>query len=138
MAGDADLRLAPERIARFFHAAVGLAEMDPVGAQPLGQRDAVVDDEAAIAIGADPPQRLGERRGGVIVEPLHAELERGDLSAVERAGEPVGKGAADIERRDQVKLAGRQERRLGHRCSPIGAEPARQAFRNRSGATPDI
>ena len=50
-------------------------------------------------------------RGGMVVEPFHAKLERGDVPGIERANEPIGECAAHFERRDQVELA----RRLGHR-----------------------
>jgi hypothetical protein len=41
----------------------------------------------------------------MLVHVLHPELKGGDRAGIQRRGEAVGKGAADIERRDQVKLA---------------------------------
>ena len=52
-------------------------------------------------------QRLGEPRRLVLVDALHPELEGGDRPGVERRREPLGKIAADVERRDQIELAGR-------------------------------
>ena len=52
--GHADLRGRTEHIARLARVAVVLAEMDAVRTETLGQRDAVVDDEGDLAIGAEP------------------------------------------------------------------------------------
>ena len=84
VAGPADLRAGAEQRARLADVAVGLAEMDAVGAEPLGQRHAVVDDERGVVIGADPLQRLGEARQLMLVDVLDAQLERGDRPAAER------------------------------------------------------
>ena len=53
MHGHADLDIGAEDIAGFTGIAIVLPEMDAVGAQPLGQADAVVDDEGDVAVGAD-------------------------------------------------------------------------------------
>lgn len=128
MAGDPDLRLAPERRARFAHITVGLAEMHPVRPQPLGQRDAVVNDERAIVRRADLLQRAGELSRLVLIDPLDPELERGDRRGGQRAIEPGGKVSPHLERRDQVELAQRSRVRilatmLAH-AYPLDASPA--------------
>ena len=120
VAGDADLRRRAEQRARLARIAVLLPEMDAVGAEPLGEAHIVVDDEGDLARRADRLQRLGEARRLVLVDALHPELEGGDRPRVERRRERVGKGAADVERRDQIELAG----------GP-GAGRARTARRNR-------
>ena len=81
-----------------------LAEVDAVGAEPLGQRHAVVDDERDVGVGADPLQRLGEPRQLMLVDILDPQLERRDRAAAERRLQPVGKRAADVLRADQVEL----------------------------------
>ena len=55
--------------------------MHAVGAQPLGQRDAVVDDERDVGVGADPLQRLGQPRELMLVDVFYPELERRDRPA---------------------------------------------------------
>ena len=50
MAGNADLRFGTKDAARFFRVAVTLPQMDAVGAETLGQRDVVVDDEAVVVL----------------------------------------------------------------------------------------
>src|SRR5690606_28743228 len=62
MARDSNLRLAPERLARLSDVPVLLPEMDPVGLQPLGERDRIVDDERDLARRADGLQRFGKPR----------------------------------------------------------------------------
>src|SRR5688572_4487743 len=52
VAGHADLRFAPERLARLAHSAVVLAEMDAIGLEALSQRYAVIDDEGDLALAA--------------------------------------------------------------------------------------
>ena len=53
MAGDADLHLWAEDFAGLPRIAIALPQMHTVGAEPLRQRDAVVDDEGDVAIGAE-------------------------------------------------------------------------------------
>lgn len=103
--GDADLRGRAEQQARRARVAVALAEMDAVGAEPLGQRHVVVDDEGDVAPGADRLQRPRQPRRLVLVDALHPELERRHRPGVERFGQALGKGARHVERRDQVELA---------------------------------
>ena len=91
MAGHADLHRGPEHGAGFPRVAVALAEMDPVGAEPLGQRHAVVDDEGGIGVGADPLQRFGEPRQLMLVEILDAQLERRDRPGASAALSRSGK-----------------------------------------------
>jgi hypothetical protein len=105
VAGDADLRLGAEQRPGLARIAVTLAEMDAVGVQPPGQRHVVIDDEGDVMLGADRLQRRGESRRLVLVDPLHAKLEGGHRSGGKRLGKPLGKSAADVERRDQIELA---------------------------------
>src|SRR6185369_12763074 len=53
VAGPADLRRRAEHRSRLANVAVGLAEVDPIGAEALSERNAVVDDEGDARIGAD-------------------------------------------------------------------------------------
>jgi len=79
--------------------------MNAVGLDPLGEADVVIDNESYIPGRADFLQRPGEARGLVLLDALYAELERGDRARAERAFEPLGESAGNIERRNQVKLA---------------------------------
>ena len=65
VAGDADLRLAPEQPARFGDVAVVLAEMDAVGPELRGEIGAVVDDERDVIGGED---RLDDLAGAEDLE----------------------------------------------------------------------
>lgn len=105
VAGDANLRLPPELIARVPHVTVALAQVDPVGPQSLGQANAVVDDEGAVVRTADLLQRRGECCGGVLIDALHAELESRDVAGGQRLLKLSWERAANFERRDQVQLA---------------------------------
>src|SRR5690606_14786393 len=131
MTGDADLRLPPQRLARFLRRAVGLSEVDAVRSETLGQRDRIVDDEGAVARRADFLQRGGELGFVVLVEALHPELERSDLPRIERARQTVREAAADVERRDEVEVRG--VRRIGHCAVGSAAEGIRHALVTRSG-----
>ena len=77
VAGAADLRVGAEDRAGLLDVPVRLAEVNPVGAEPLGQRDAVVDDEGDVRVGADALQRLGEARQLMVFDVLDAKLEGG-------------------------------------------------------------
>ena len=87
--------------------------MHPVGAEPLGQRDAVIDDERGVGVGADPLQRLGQPRQRMLVDALDAQLERRDRPGRQRRLQQVGKAIADVLRADQIKLARLAPRRGG-------------------------
>ena len=104
----ADLRGWPEQRPRLADIAVALAEVHAVGAEPLGQAHAVVDDERDIRIGANALQRLSEPRQLMLVHVLHPQLECRGEARLKRRLQPVGKAAANILRADQVK-----PRRLG-------------------------
>jgi hypothetical protein len=128
--------VTPQALARFLRIAVLLAQMDPIGAEPLGQADRIVDDERHVAVGADALERFGQPRGGMIVHVLDAKLERGDRPGVQRADQPFGKGARDIERGDEIQFAGglRHRRALpplrgggNHKVNLRNARPARPA-----------
>jgi hypothetical protein len=66
-------------------------------------------------------ERLGQPRGGVLVQPLDPELEGGDRPCIQRARQPVREIPAHVERRDQVELAGDADG-IGHqifRVEPV-------------------
>lgn len=107
MTGHADLYRRAQHVARFAGVAIVLAQMHAIRAQTLGQADAVIDDESDLAVGADTLERLGQLGRGVLIHVLDAELEGRNRPGIERARQPVGKAAGHVERRDQVKLAGR-------------------------------
>ena len=90
VAGAADLRAGTEQRPRLADVAVALAEVHAVGAEALGQRHAVVDDEGDVGIGADALKRLGESRQLMLVDVLHAQLEAaampGSSAAFNRSG----------------------------------------------------
>jgi hypothetical protein len=113
MAGPADLGTRAEQRTRFANAAVTLPEMHTVGAEPFGQRHAVVDDEGDVRVGADALQRLGEPRQFVLRNVLDPQLERGCDPWSERRPQPIGKRPADLLRADQIEL--RRRRPLGWR-----------------------
>ena len=58
VAGHADLRVEAEDAARLAGIAIVLPQMQPVGAEPFGERDIVVDDEGGVVRGADRLQRF--------------------------------------------------------------------------------
>ena len=105
MTRHADLRLAPELVARLAHRAVTLAKVHAIGLQPLCEGNGIVDDERHVARGADGLQRLGQPRGLVPVNAFDPELERRHGSRRKRPLEPPREIPADVERRDQVELA---------------------------------
>ncbi len=90
VAGLADLRRRPEQGARLPNVAVGLAEVHAVGAEPFGQRHAVVDDERDLGLGANALQRLGETRelmlGTSLTRSWKAEATPGSSAAFKRSG----------------------------------------------------
>src|SRR5215217_3091134 len=96
VAGPADLRAWSEQSSRLADIAIALPEMDSVGAEPLGQRHAVVNDERHLGVGADSLQRLGQPRELVFVHVLDAQLERRCDAQLERGLEAVGKRTADL------------------------------------------
>lgn len=104
--GNPDLRLTPQPLARFGHQAVFLPQMHAIRAQSPGQRDAVVDDERAVGIAANPLERLGELGRLVLVDPLDPKLKRRNRPRPQRTRKALGEWAANIERGDQVQLAG--------------------------------
>ena len=59
-------------------------KMHAVGAEPLRERHAVVDDERHVSVGADALQRLGEPRQLVLVHVLDPQLERGGDARLQR------------------------------------------------------
>ena len=119
-----DLRIGAEFRARLARVAIVLAEMDAVRTDALGERDAVVDDERDLAIRAHTLERIGERRGLVLVDALDAKLERRDRRGIERPRQPLGEPAADVERRDEIELAGRTPHVAAKPRGEIGVERA--------------
>jgi uncharacterized protein YecE (DUF72 family) len=111
--GYADLRLATEDLARLAHIAVALAEVDAVRTDPTRQGDAVIYDKGAIMGGAQVLERAGEPRGCMLVQALHAELERCHRPGRQRALEPGRKFAAHLEGGYQIELARRRRVRIG-------------------------
>ena len=105
--GHADLHLGTKLLARLARVAIFLPQMDPIGVQPLGKADAVIDDEGDLALGTERLDRPGERGDGMIVDPFEAQLEGGDLAAVERLGELIDEILVNRRRRNQIELAGR-------------------------------
>ena len=89
-----------------FQTFVTLPQMHAIGAQPLGQRDIVVDDEGDVKFVAYRLQRRGEPGRFRQIHIFYAKLKGRDRSGLQRFAQPVGKGSADVERRNQVKLAG--------------------------------
>lgn len=113
VAGDTNLRLSAERVARLAHRTVLLAEMDAIRAQPLGKRDAVIDDKRDVPGAADLQQWRRQPRRFVLVDAFHPKLEGRHRPAVERPLQALGKAARHVERRNQVKLA------IGSRTDPL-------------------
>ena len=121
MAGPADLRGGAEQRPRLAHVAVTLAQMRPVGADPPGKRDRVVDDEGDLGIGADALQRLGEARERVFVHVFDAKLEGGGGPRLQRRLQSIGKDPSDLLRADQIEAA---------RPAPFGRESLREVPRD--------
>jgi hypothetical protein len=92
MTGDTDLHRRPQYGARLTGIAVALAEVDPVRAKALGKRDAVIDDEGGVGIGADALKRFGEPRQLMFFHAFDAQLERRDgpgrKCRLSRSGKP--------------------------------------------------
>ena len=110
VAGDADLGLHAQRIARFIDCPVILPQMHTIRLQSFGERDVIIDDEGDLVLGTHGAKRFAERGSLVLAQAFDPKLEGGDVLApwplprLQRAGEPVREIAADIQRRDQVKL----------------------------------
>ena len=67
MAGHPDLHVAAEHVARRTRIAIPLPEMHAVGAEPLGEPHAIVDDERHAPVRAEPPERRAELCDAVLV-----------------------------------------------------------------------
>ena len=105
MASDADLDLGAQQLARRLRIAIALPQMHAVRAEPLRQRDAVIDDESDVAVGAQPLQRFRRARDCIFVHALQPQLERRHAAAVERGGELVDERRFDGGRGNEVELA---------------------------------
>ena len=108
VAGHADLRRRAEHRARLARIAVALAEMHAVRAEPLRERDAVVDDERDVARGADRRSGSASARSPRAVDALQPELERRDRPGIERRCRRSGSP-----RRLPAARSGRAGRRAG-------------------------
>jgi len=104
VAGPADLCRRSKQGPRFANVAILLAEMDAIGAEPLGQRHAVVDDECGTGVGAEPLQGLGQAGKLMLADVFHAHLESSHRPRCQGGLKPVGKPAADLLRADQIEL----------------------------------
>src|SRR5690606_13562684 len=107
MAGDADLRGRPQNVPRLTRIAIPLSQMHTIGAEALGERDAVIDDEGDIALGAELLQRRSQARDAVLVESLEAQLKGGDRATVECGLELFDESHINHGRRNQIELARR-------------------------------
>ncbi len=87
MAGHADLHFWPQYLARLSRVAVPLPQMHAIRAQPLGQRDAVVDDKGDLPLRAQLLQRLGREGDRVLIQALQPQLKRRHLAAVQSLGQ---------------------------------------------------
>jgi hypothetical protein len=114
IAGDADLRIGAKAFARLARVAVFLPQMHAIGIQTLGQADRIIDDEGHLIGSADLLKRHGQRRRGMFVHALHAELESGHAMLVLDPGgqntlQPFGKIPGHVQRRDQIDLGARAQ-----------------------------
>lgn len=105
VAGDADLRFPTESLARLANIAIALPEVNPIGMQPLGERNRVVHDEGTVLRRANLLERRGQSCRLMLIDPLHPELECRNRSGSQSALEPLRETAANVERRDHVKGA---------------------------------
>lgn len=109
--GPADLRRRAECGAGYAYISVALAEVNSAGGKPFGKRDAVVDDESDIGVGADALQRLGKPGKVMLLPVLDTKLEGRRKTGLERRSQPVRKRPADVLRTDQVQAATARARR---------------------------
>jgi hypothetical protein len=64
----------------------------------FGQRDIIVDDKGDVTFAADCQQRFCKARSLVLVQALHAELERRHGRSIERTDQALRKVSTDFER----------------------------------------
>ena len=103
--GDPDLRVGAEQGPRLPNVAVLLSEMNAVGTEPSGQRDAVVDDEGDPGVRADALQWLCQSGDLVLGPVLHPQLEGGNGLDSSDGRQPIREISTDLLRRDQVQPA---------------------------------
>jgi hypothetical protein len=89
MAGNANLRLTAQNLARLTRIAIILAQMHAIRTQTLGERNAVIDDEGNVALGTNHLQRLCRARNGVIVQPLQPQLKGRNRPRIQRGFQPI-------------------------------------------------
>ena len=80
--------------------------MNTIGAQPLRKRNAIIDDERDLSVGANTLKRLGETRYFVLRLALHAQLKGCNGLDVGNGFQPLGEVPAHVLRGDQVEPAG--------------------------------
>lgn len=102
----ADLRIPAELFAGLTDIPIILPQMDTIGPDSLGKSNRIIDYESDVVGSAYLLQRFGKARGFVTIEVLYPVLERSDGTGIKGAVQPFRKGASDIERGDQVELAG--------------------------------
>ena len=101
--GPADLRAWAEQSTRLADVAVRLPEMHAVGAKPLRQSHAVVDDERDVGVSADSVQRFGKAGELMLLDLFNPQLESRRDARLERCLEAIRERAADVLRADQVQ-----------------------------------
>lgn len=103
---DADLGFWSEHLPRLTRIAVALAKMDALSAESFGKPDIVIDNERNIARSADREQWLCQCCRRMLIDIFYPKLKRRNWPGFKSGGQPSRKIAADVERRDQIQLAG--------------------------------
>ena len=102
VAGDSDLRLTPQYLARFTGIAIILAQMHAIRAQPFGKGDAVIDDEGDVPISTNRLQGCGKARNRVVIQPLETQLKGSDWPCVKRGLQAIRKACVNRRWRQDV------------------------------------
>ena len=82
--GHANLCIASQNLARLAHITVALPQMHTIGLQAFCQGDAVINNEGDIMLCANGLQGRSERGRFMLVDALHAKLERRNRSGGQR------------------------------------------------------
>lgn len=128
--GLADLCRRAEQRPRFPHVSVTLPEMYAVRTDALCKGHAVIDDKGNLGVGTDALQRIGEADQLMLVNMLHAKLERGRKARLKSGLQAVRKRAANLLRADEVKLAGSMPAR-----SKVAGKFARDVIQGQAGTS---
>jgi hypothetical protein len=123
MAGDPDLRLGPKQRPPWPNVSILLAQMDAIGADPLRQLHAVVNDESHASVATNSLERLGDRRKLVFGDVLHSKLEGDRKPRFERRLQTLREAASDLLRGNQI-----EPRRASFRAVECGSELLRYSF----------